>query len=269
VTARATQILILSWLLGFSLSCLSAVVALCQSSSASNGAQDQTPSAAFAGYVFLLVLSLVAALLGMRSAALEPLRIGARELGLRRGSCSTRRAAAAAVVYVGVLGAAISVTVTLLDWCGVHGSGASSGINPEPGVLPVELFHASVAGLGEEPVMLALPMALARRVRWPWAITIVVMIAMRISFHVYYGWDSLFVLPWIMCAYFLYRWCPLLWPFVIGHGLFDLLQTLQTYGSTTTAWATGFALDAVCVAGVVLALVVVVRHMSERREVLA
>jgi hypothetical protein len=125
------------------------------------------------------------------------------------------------------------VTITVLDWCGVRGSGADAGIPPGPGVLPVESVHAAIAGLVEEPVLLALPIALGRRCRWPWPVTLAAMIAMRISFHVYYGWDCLFVVPWIVGAFALYRWCSLLWPFVLGHGVFDVVQTMQSYGGPT------------------------------------
>jgi hypothetical protein len=78
-------------------------------------------------------------------------------------------------------------------------------------------------------------LAITRRARWSWQVTLAVMIALRIAFHVYLGWDCLFVLPWMVGAFALYRWCSLVWPFVIGHGLADVLQTLQTYGGRGTA----------------------------------
>jgi hypothetical protein len=161
-------------------------------------------------------------------------------------------------MYVGLLAAAVEVTITVLDWCGVHGSGVDAGITRGPGALPVESVHAAIAGLVEEPVLLALPIALGRRCRWPWQATLAVMIALRIWFHVYLGWDCLFVVPWIIGAFVLYRWCPLLWPFVLGHSLFDLLQTLQSYGGHPASVTAQALLIAATLAGAAAAVAGVV-----------
>lgn len=239
----AAQILALAYLIGFSLSVLTAVAALTDSASAaSSTAQRETPRSALAGYLVLLVLALLAAWVGMR-ASRRRLGLGGVDLGLRSTALTRRRAPAAAVMYVGLLAGAIEVTITVLDWCGVHGSGVAAGI-AGPGALPVESLHAAIAGVIEEPVLLALPVALGRACRWPWPVTLTVMIALRVGFHIYLGWDCVFVLPWIVAAFVLYRWCSLLWPFVIGHGLFDLLQTLQTYGNHATALTAQYLLIA-------------------------
>ena len=215
------------------------------------------PSAALAHYVLLLLLALMAAVLGMRSAARAPLRLQRADLGLSGTPTTRRRAPAAAVVYVGLILVAINATLMVLGWCGVHGTGAVPGVAPGRGALSVETFHSAVAGLVEEPVLLALPIALGRRASWPWPLTLAVMIAMRISFHLYYGWDSLFVSPWIVGAFLLYRWCPLLWPFV-AHGLFDVLETVRTYGTSAGARAASDLVFAtIAVLGVVVATAVI------------
>jgi hypothetical protein len=267
VTAVAAQILVLAYVVGFGLSVIDAVVVLAQPS-AGGSDLSQHQSTALAGYLFLLLLALLAAAVGMRTTAREPLRLRPADLGLRGTATTRRRAPAVAVLYIGLLAGAIGFTTHLLDWCGVRGSGAGSGIRAGSGVLCVEAVHAAIAGLVEEPVLLALPIALGRRARWPWQVTLVVMIAMRIAFHLYYGWDCLFVVPWMIGALVLYRWCPLLWPFVVGHGLFDVLQTLQTYGGHATAVTAQYLLAAATVAATAVALHVVVRcrraGMSDR-----
>lgn len=228
------QILLLSYVIGFGLSVFDALVALLQQAhGASSTAQRQAPAAALGGYLFLLALALLAATFGMRTAN-RRLGLSPAALGLRSDPVTRRRAPVAAVIYVSLLAAAIELTTSVLDWCGIHGSGADGGLQAGPGVLPVETVHAAIAGLVEEPVLLALLLAIARRGRWPWPVTLVVMITMRIAFHVYLGWDCLFVLPWMLGALALYRWCSLVCPLVIGHGLFDVLQTLQTYGDRAT-----------------------------------
>jgi hypothetical protein len=210
VTAVAAQILFLAYVVGFALSVIDAVVVLAQPSAGSPDlSQHQSPSTALAGYLFLLLLALLAAAVGMRTTAREPLRLRPADLGLRGTAATRRRAPAVAVLYIGLLAGAIGFTTHLLDWCGVRGSGAGSGISAGPGVLPVEAVHAALAGLVEEPVLLALPITLGRRARWPWQVTLVVMIAMRFALHLYYGWDCLFVVPWMIGALVLYR-CSLL-----------------------------------------------------------
>jgi hypothetical protein len=209
---------------------LTAVAALCALQSLADGSTDD--SGVWAGYVLVVVLALAGAILGMRTARLAPLGVTVTDLGLRRGpGLSGSRAWAAAAAYVAVLAASIWVTITLSDVLGIRGSGVSA----VSGRSPAEVFHVAVSGLTEEPVLLALPIALAARVRWPWWTVYLLLAAMRISFHVYYGWLALFMLPWMAAALLLWRWCPLLWPFVLGHGLFDLLQYLQRAGDTRVA----------------------------------
>ncbi len=255
---RAAQILLIGYVLGFAVSVATAIAALTAGTSDGSSSSD-APSAALAGYLFLLALALIAAVVSMR-AARRRLGLHGVDLGLRATPVTRRRAGAAAVMYVGLLAAAIEVTITALDWCGVSGSGVDAGVTRSPGALPVETVHSAIAGLVEEPVLLALPIALGRRCRWPWQVTLTVMIAMRISFHLYLGWDCLFVVPWIIGAFVLYRWCSLLWPFVIGHGLFDLLQTWQTYGGHAAALTAEALLIAATLAAAGIAGVLVCRR---------
>lgn len=237
---QAGRVIALAFALGMALPVLTAFAALFAPESMADGTRDD--SGLWTGYVLLVVLALTAAILGMRTAPLAPLGVTVTDLGLRRRpGLSGRRAWAATAAYVAVLAASIWVTVTLADVFGVHGSGVSA----VTGRSPSELFHVSVSGVTEEPVLLALPMALAARVRWPWWTVYLLLAGLRISFHVYYGWLALFVVPWTASALLLWRWCPLLWPFVLGHGLFDLLQYLQGAGDprvSTTASAVSIGL---------------------------
>lgn len=59
-------------------------------------------------------------------------------------------------------------------------------------------------------MLLAVPIAIGRRCRWPWQVTLGLIIALRIAFHVYQGWNCLFVVPWFVGAFVFYRWCSLL-----------------------------------------------------------
>lgn len=271
--AVAVQILLLSYLIGSGLDVFDAIFALTHQASAAAIAQRRTPTAALTGYLLLLMLPLLAATLGMRTAMRPMLALSQVDLGLHPTPKTWRRSPAAVLIYIGLLAAAINATTWVLDHCGVHGSGLGAGLHPGPGVLPVEVVHSAIAGLAEEPVLLALLIGLARRTRWPWPVTVAVMIVLRIAFHVYYGWDCLFVVPWMLGAYLLYRWCALLWPFVIAHGAFDTLQALQTYGSQGTARIAQALLSTLSVLGVGLALVIIMpaarrwaRRIAIRRD---
>lgn len=220
----AARIIVLSFLIGYSLDVLAAVLALTQTKSAAESSSAGADRSALAGYAITLGLAVFAALLGMRTARRQPLGLSMTQLGLSRPArVSAGRAFACAVIYLAVIAAAIWGTVDLLGLVGVHGSGVSS----TSGNLTAELLHTCSAGVDEEPALLALPLALAARLRWPWWAVFGLLVALRLSFHIYYGWLALFVVPWIAGAMVLWRWCPVLWPFIVGHSLFDVLQFLR------------------------------------------
>ena len=251
----AARIVMLSFLIGYSLDVLAAVLALTQTTSAAENSSAGTDRSALAGYALTLGLAEFAALLGMRTARRQPLGLSMTQLGLsRRAGVSAKRAWACAAIYVAVIAAAIWGTVDLLGLVGVHGTGVSS----TSGNTTAELFHTCTAGVDEEPALLALPLALAARVRWPWWAVFGLLVALRLSFHIYYGWQALFVVPWIAGAMLLWRWCPVLWPFIVGHSLFDVLLFLRDsanegVASLATAAATGLYLAGGVTAAVAVA----------------
>lgn len=63
------------------------------------------------------------------------------------------------------------------------------------------LFGSVAAGLGEEILLFAVPIALTRRSSWSPAAVLTLVIALRLAIHTYYGWGSLFVLLWIPAGY--------------------------------------------------------------------
>ena len=65
---------------------------------------------------------------------------------------------------------------------------------------------------------------------------------MRLGIHLYLGWYALFVIPWLVGAMLLWRCCPSVWPFVVGHGIYDVIQVSVT---STVARTTAIALLAV------------------------
>ena len=102
ITARAVQILLVSYLLAFALPVANAVIVLHESATAGapRSSDNQVPSSALAGYLTVLVLALLAGILGIRTARLSPLDLDARKLGLRAAAPIGRRRPAAVVMYV-------------------------------------------------------------------------------------------------------------------------------------------------------------------------
>jgi hypothetical protein len=233
------RLLALAYLVGFGLSTLSAVAMLL-------GGQPSTKaSAALGGCVFALVLALAAATIGIRSARSQ-LHIDDVGLGLHSSAGLTwRRIAAASVIYVAVLATSAWVTVDGLDMLGIPGPSGAGAVGP----LGAELLHGAAAGLVEEFVLLALPIAVAARCGWSTRTTLAVLIVMRLGIHVYVGWHALFVVPWMAGALIVWRWCPLVWPFVVGHGIYDVLQVLGMPAFGVAATATFLVLLAAAAAG--------------------
>jgi membrane protease YdiL (CAAX protease family) len=108
----------------------------------------------------------------------------------------------------------------LLHALGVHGpSPATGGLPAYYGVAYVAM--ALVAGVVEELVVLGY---LVRRLeqiglRPVWVVAIAV--AVRGSYHLYYGWGVLPILAWATVSVLLYRRFRRLAPFVIVHALWD------------------------------------------------
>lgn len=230
----AASVLLIGYLVGFSFSVASAVIVLEQGAGARETSIPDRPADALAGYVFALLLGLAAAMFCLR-ACRRRFGLTDEALGLRATAVTRARGPVAALAYLALLTVAVSVTAAALTALRVGPSGVDGAVPAGPGAMPVELFHSVIAGVIEEPVLLAVPVALGRRCRWPWWVTLSLMIVMRIAFHIYEGWDCLFVFPWIAGAFVLYRWCSLLWPFVVAHGAYDVLQVLRTYGGHATA----------------------------------
>lgn len=218
LNAATGRVLTIAYVLGFGLSTMSALVVL-----VAPAADDSGASSAWGGYVLQLMLALAAAEYGRR-AARRQFGLDEVDLGLTaRHPLSARRFLGVSAIYVLVLAASAWVTVHGLGLLGATSTTAGAGTTTQ---LAPELFHAATAGLVEEIVLLALPLALARRCDWSTSRTMAVLVVMRLGIHLYLGWYALFVIPWLAAAMLLWRRCQSVWPFVLGHGAYDVIQLL-------------------------------------------
>jgi hypothetical protein len=247
---RAALILLASYALGFALPITGAIQSLVSAHHGGHATTSTDPvTVELINDAVPLAISLFAAVLGMRTAERPPLNLTPVTLGIRADLGLTRaRKSATTVVYAAVLIMSVQLSLLILDAAHVH-QDAATGTTDR---LPALAVSSGWAGLLEEPILLGLTLGLAARLLWRWYLVLPLMITMRIAFHVYYGAGALFVIFWMGAAYVLYRGCPLLWPFIVGHGVFDVLQVLS---DGPGARATTFTIIEVVVAaaGVVLA----------------
>jgi hypothetical protein len=252
-------ILLLSYALGFVLPVTGAIMSLAatQHGAHATGRTDSI-AAELVNDAIPLALSLIAAALGMRSASREPLALRGTDLGLYRTAAISRaQAAGTALMYLATLTAADIAARGLLTVLGIKADSPSAPTDR----LPAALVDNAWAGLLEEPILLGLTIGLAVRLRWRWWSVLPLMIVMRGAFHVYYGPGALFVIPWMVGAYVLYRRCPLLWPFVLAHGVYDVLVTLSDNAAHAASIAATVIQDILAILGTLIAAGVALTYL--------
>ncbi|MEU7132725.1 CPBP family intramembrane glutamic endopeptidase [Streptomyces sp. NPDC046261] len=100
---------------------------------------------------------------------------------------------------------------------------------PSPGYAPTgrtdageQLLGNLHSGLVEETLLLALPMAVMTRLRWSWQAQLAVLVALRVPFHLYYGWGAFALcLIWMGGYVLVYRRTQLVWPFMLAHFVYN------------------------------------------------
>ena len=113
--------------------------------------------------------------------------------------------------------------------------------SPEPDPVTRSLVYDAAygvvwGGIGEELLVLALPVVVARAI-WPSAsrmwvgLGMVSLVALRLSYHAYQGYGAWSHLPWAVAAIALYLWSGRVWPQIIAHGLYDVAVSLLDHGA--------------------------------------
>lgn len=110
---------------------------------------------------------------------------------------------------------------------GVLSTAWGGGTYPRPEQMTVsqqilEVAHSAAAGPLEEIFLLAVPFLLLRSTRCSWWSILLALAALRMSFHIYYGWAVLGMLVWAIGAVVLYRITRQVVPMIIAHSMIDL-----------------------------------------------
>jgi membrane protease YdiL (CAAX protease family) len=159
----------------------------------------------------------------------------------------------------GVLGFLLAVIVY------VNVTGNSTGA-PDQGnslwMVPVGIVVALSAGFGEEVLitgMVVTTLEQAGFAKRAWVIYLVA-IALRVPFHLYYGWASLAVICFTVVNIWVYRRWRLLWPIVLAHATYDAIE----FAGSLSPGLAGLALVGVGLATFVMVIVIACVELSDR-----
>ncbi len=129
-------------------------------------------------------------------------------------------------------------------------------------LIPVGAVVALAAGLGEEVLitgMVTTTLEQAGFAKRAWVIYLVA-IALRIPFHLYYGWASLGVVCFTVVNVWVYRRWRLLWPIVLAHAAYDAIE----FAGSLVPQAAGLALILLGLATFVMLIVIACVELSDR-----
>jgi hypothetical protein len=91
--------------------------------------------------------------------------------------------------------------------------------------------NSLLAGPGEEIIVLVAPLVFLRAAKRPWWQVIVIGLALRIAYHVYYGWPAAGLLVWALAMMFLYLGTHAVVGMIVAHSYWDVAISIGTYWS--------------------------------------
>lgn len=135
---------------------------------------------------------------------------------------------------------ALMVGYYLMLATGIPASSPSTDASTAPAV---EITRGVVlGGLGEELLVVALPVIVARAVAptlmtRPWAVALLlaVLVIVRMSYHVHYGAWVLSLLPWAITAAVVYLAFGQVWPLILQHAGYNVVLDLEDVGLLSQA----------------------------------
>lgn len=144
------------------------------------------------------------------------LGLSTRELGLSRPMRGGE--------FLGAVGAGYLILWVALQMLSFFPEWLTSGSDAALDASTWENVTRSLrAGFVEEAVLLALPMAIMTRLRFPWWAQVAVLAVLRLPFHLYYGPAAIvMVIVWCLLIRYAYDRVRLVWPFMIAHALYNL-----------------------------------------------
>ncbi len=177
-----------------------------------------------ASYLSILFVSLIALAV---SWGVNGIRAGGFPRGVRAAAGRVFTGYAALVYVPLVICTTVQVILTIV--------GAVPQSNGIQSSIPVGLVTSLGSGVSEEVFVVAVPIAVfdrfvrwrpARAPWWPAVLTVVVLAAARLSYHVYYGWTALVLLPWAVLSVVVYLRTRAVLPLMVLHVVYDAVLQL-------------------------------------------
>jgi membrane protease YdiL (CAAX protease family) len=157
----------------------------------------------------------------------------------------------------------LAFLVTVVVYINV--TGRSTGA-PDQGnslwMVPVGIVVALAAGLGEEVLITGMVVTTLEQAGFAsraWVIYLVA-VALRVPFHLYYGWASLGVICFTVVNVWVYRRWRLLWPIVLAHAAYDAVE----FAGSLVPQLAGLALLGLGLATFVMVIVIACIELSDR-----
>ncbi|WP_336794282.1 hypothetical protein [Gordonia malaquae] len=150
--------------------------------------------------------------------------------------------------------AGMAMSLTMLGIVIKHMLGNNTGMTGG-GITPVEIALTVVrAGVGEEILVLAVPVFLMKSIGVRFAVALPILVVLRVAYHLYYQWETVFLVPWaIGLAVIYWRWPTgrVLLGLIGAHILYDTLAFVQPFGHpyVVMVGCTVVLLGAGCVVG--------------------
>jgi membrane protease YdiL (CAAX protease family) len=153
---------------------------------------------------------------------------GLRAIGLDRFRLSADLAPTAKL-FVAAYVLPIVVVTPLLSLVH-HGDINPSDPAPPQAIYLIPLVLTSVAaGVVEEIVVLGFFTHRLEQRGWSGLPLVALLVALRLSYHLYYGIGALTLLPWAVLSVIMYRRRRRLLPFIVAHVLWDTLSFSESY----------------------------------------
>lgn len=174
--------------------------------------------------------------------------VPASSLGLSRSDRRLSRQGKLAVLMLGALTCVIGwLPQLLVTTAGFSDPNDALFDRTPPLAAVVSSFSAGVA---EEVLVLAAPLVLLERfglTRWRigrlpagWLLVGVVLVGVRLAFHLYRGWATVQFLPWAIAAVLAFYWTRALIAMIAAHIVWDLMALLlpgtAMYSTSAAAW---------------------------------
>ncbi|RDH95064.1 CAAX prenyl protease-like protein [Curtobacterium sp. AG1037] len=141
------------------------------------------------------------------------------------------------------------------------------GIEGAPAMI-LATIDAGLPGPSEELALTGLVVVALRRADVGWGWVYLVAVAVRIPFHLYYGWGVLAFAFWPVAFVYLYRRTGAIWGLVAAHTVYDLAAFLSAYEVVPDApqLRNVFAAAAIVVIVLVPGVRSIVRDRTKRRQ---